>query len=89
MSQENVEVVRRVQSELVRDAWTGDTLEPVTDFIAAADRVIVRDAWRGAGQGPGADMEFSRVFTLRERKIIDIEIFWDHAEALEAAGLSE
>ena len=32
---------------------------------------------------------FSRVFTLRERKIIDIDIFWDHAEALEAVGLSE
>jgi hypothetical protein len=36
-----------------------------------------------------ADMEFSRVFTLRERKLIDIDIFWDHAEALEATGLSE
>jgi hypothetical protein len=34
-------------------------------------------------------MEFPRIFTLRERKIIDIDIFWDHAKALEAAGLSE
>jgi ketosteroid isomerase-like protein len=67
----------------------GRHVGPVTDFIAAADRVVVRDVWRGTGQGPDADMEFSRVFTLRERKIIDIDIFWDHAEALEAAGLSE
>ena len=65
-------------------------MEPVTDFIAAADRVVVRDAWRGTGsQGPDADMEFTRVFTLREPKIIDIDIFWDHAKALEAAGLRE
>jgi ketosteroid isomerase-like protein len=77
------------QREQVRDDWTGDTLEPVTDFIAAADRVVVRDAWRGTGQGPDADMEFSCVFTLRERRIIDIDIFWNHAEALEAAGLLE
>jgi ketosteroid isomerase-like protein len=77
------------QWEQVRDAWKGDTLEPVTDFIAAADRVIVRDAWRGSGQGPDADMEFTRVFTLRERKIIDVDIFWDHGEALEAVGLGE
>jgi hypothetical protein len=35
------------------------------DFIDAADRVVVRDAWRGSGQGPDADMEFTRVFTLR------------------------
>jgi hypothetical protein len=34
-------------------------------------------------------MEFTRVFTLREHKIIDIDIFWDHAEALAAAGLRE
>ena len=57
------------QWEQIREAWTGDTLEPVTDLIAAADRVVVRDAWRGSGQGPDADMEFTRVFTLRERKI--------------------
>jgi hypothetical protein len=72
-----VEVVRRVY-----DAWNagdmtalrdlgdpdvGDTLEPVTDFIDTADRVVVRDGWRGTGQGPDADMEFSRVFPLRER----------------------
>jgi len=53
------------------------------------DRVVVRDVWRGTGQGPDADMEFTRVVTVRERKIVGIDIFWDHAEALEAAGLSE
>ncbi len=68
----------------------GDTLEPVTDFIDTADLVVVRDASRGTGsEGPDADMEFTRVFTLGERKIIDIDIFWGHAEALEAAGLRE
>ena len=75
------------QWDQIRDAWTGDTLEPVTGFITAADRVLVRDAWRGTGQGPEADMEFPRVFTLRERKIIGVDIFWDHADALEAVGL--
>jgi ketosteroid isomerase-like protein len=30
------------QWEQLRDTWTGDTLEPVTDFIAAADRVVIR-----------------------------------------------
>jgi ketosteroid isomerase-like protein len=64
-------------------------LEPLTDFIDADGRVVVRDAWRGTGQGPDADMEFTRVFTLRERKIIDVDIFWDHAEALEAVGLRD
>ena len=77
------------QWEQIRDAWTGDTLAPVTDPLVAADRVVVRDAWRGTGQGPDADMEFSRVFTLRDRKIIGVDIFWDHEEALRAVGLRE
>jgi ketosteroid isomerase-like protein len=64
-------------------------LEPVTDFIDTADRVVVRDAWRGTGQGPDAAMQFTRVFTLRERKIVELDIFWDHAEALASVGLRE
>ena len=51
--------------------------------------MVVRDVWRGTGRGPEADMEFSRVFTVREGKIMVIEIFWDHAEALAAVGLAE
>ena len=73
--------------EQLREAWTGDSLEPVTDFIPAAGRVVVRDAWRGTGsQGPDADMEFTRIFTLREGKIIGLEIFWDHAEGPRSRG---
>jgi uncharacterized protein len=75
--------------EQLREAWQGDRLEPVSDFIDAANRVVVRDVWHGTGRGPNADMEFTRVFTIREGKIIDIQIFWDHDEALEAAGLRE
>jgi ketosteroid isomerase-like protein len=77
------------ETEQLREAWEGDTLEPLGDFIDAGDRVLVRDIWRGTGQGPEADMEFTRVFTLRRGKIICIEIFWDHAEALEAVGVTE
>ncbi len=29
------------------------------------------------------------VATVRKGKIFNVEYFWDHAEALEAAGLSE
>jgi ketosteroid isomerase-like protein len=75
--------------EQLRDAWQGDTLEPVTDLVDAGDSVVTRDIWRGTGRGPSADMEFSRVFTLRDGKISSIRIFWDHTEALEAAGLRE
>ena len=33
-------------------------------------------------------MEWTTVFTIREGRILNVEYFWDHAEALEAAGLT-
>jgi ketosteroid isomerase-like protein len=77
------------QFEQQRDTWDADALEPISDFIDAADRVTVRQIWRGAGHGPEANMEFTGVFTVRKGRILAIENFWDHAEALETLGLSE
>jgi ketosteroid isomerase-like protein len=83
-----LETVMR-QFEQLRETWDGDVLEPIGDFIDAADRVIVRIAWRGAGHGPALDMELTGVYTLREGRIVGIELFWDHARALETVGLRE
>ena len=73
----------------VRAAWDTDAIEPIGDFLNAGDRVIVRVFFHGSGFGPEANLEFTIVYTVRERKIVFIEYFWDHAEALEAAGLRE
>ena len=75
--------------EQLRDTWDANTLVPISDFIDAGDRVAVRYIWRGAGHGPDLNMEVTLVFTMREGRIILQEFFWDHAEALEAVGLSE
>ena len=77
------------QLEQQRETWDADAFEPITDFIGAADRVVVRFTWRGVGHGPDLDMEITGVYTVRKGKIFAIEHFWDHAEALEAVGLSE
>ena len=77
------------QLEQQRETWDADAFEPITDFIDAADRVVVRFTWRGVGHGPDLDMEITGVYTVRKGKIFAIEHFWDHAEALEAVGLSD
>jgi ketosteroid isomerase-like protein len=77
------------QLEQVREIWDTDTLEPISDFIEAADRAAVRYAWRGAGRGPESNMELTAVYTVRNGKVLFAEFFWDHAEALETLGLSE
>src|SRR5213080_4355369 len=41
----------------LRETWDTDTFELISDFIDAADHVLVRFIWRGAGQGPESRME--------------------------------
>jgi ketosteroid isomerase-like protein len=77
------------QWEEMRETWHSDTLEPISDFIHAADRVAVRYVWHGVGRGPESNIELTSVFTLRKGKVTDQEFFWDHMEALETVGLSE
>ena len=72
-----------------RETWDADAFELITDFIGAADRVVVRFIWRGAGHGPEANIEATGVYTVRKGKVFAIEHFWDHAEALKTVGLSE
>jgi ketosteroid isomerase-like protein len=73
-----------------REDFQSDTLEPLSDFIEIADRVVVRFIWRGDTiHGPETKIELTGVYTVRKGRIFYIEYFWDHAEALEAVGLSE
>jgi ketosteroid isomerase-like protein len=75
----------------LRDTWDADTVELASDFVHGADRVVVRLRWHPVGgHGPEADMwEVTAVNAVRNGKIREVEYFWDHDEALEAAGLSE
>jgi ketosteroid isomerase-like protein len=76
------------QWERMRGLWEEDQVEMLADYIDAADRVAVRMTWRDRS-GSGADAGATAVFTIREGRIRVAEFFWDHAEALESAGLSE
>ena len=75
--------------EQARELFERDTVQPISDFIDTGDRVVVRMTWRGAGRGPEAHLEWTLVVTLRKRRAVLQEFFWDHTEALEAVGLSE
>jgi len=77
------------QFEQLRDTWDSDIVEFISPFIDIADHVVVRYLWRGMGEGPESNMELTALYTVRKSKIIYQEFFWDHAEALEAVGLSE
>jgi ketosteroid isomerase-like protein len=63
----------------------------IEDLIDAGDSVVLRSRFHMTGDQSGitGDLVSSQVFTFRKGKIILDEYFWDHQEALEAAGLSE
>ena len=75
--------------EQLREAWDNVSHEPVTDFIDIGDRVVVRSTLRGMGQGPEFHQESTLVFTVRKGRVLGLEFFWDHGEALKAVGLAE
>jgi ketosteroid isomerase-like protein len=60
-------------------------------IVGADDRVVVLNRFQGRGKESGTptvDFSGASFFTLREGKVVMLEFFWDHQEALEAAGLS-
>ena len=75
--------------EQLRETWDSDSFALISDFFDIGDRVAVRYIWHGVGQGPQANVELTYVATVRKGRIFNMEFFWDHAEALEAAGLRE
>jgi ketosteroid isomerase-like protein len=77
------------QFHQARAAFESDSLEFLSDLVAVGNRVIVRVAWHGVGRGPQSDMEWTNVLTIRDSRIVNVEFFWDHAEALETLGLWE
>jgi ketosteroid isomerase-like protein len=72
----------------LRDTWETAVIEAIT-LVDAGDRVVTRANLHGIGHGREANLEATSIMTLRKGKVIMVEWFWDHAEALEAVGLSE
>ena len=64
--------------EILRTADSGD-------YVV----VTARTGGRGKQSGVEVKMEFAFVFTVRDQKIVELQIFMREDEALEAAGLRE
>jgi ketosteroid isomerase-like protein len=72
-----------------REAFSADVADRITDYVEIGNQVVARFAWRGRGRGPAMDMEISCLYTVRKGQLVGMDFFWDHADALEAAGLAE
>jgi len=81
--------VRDLIRERYEDAWESVTDELV-QLVDADPQVIsiIRSHGKGRASGIQAEKTHAGVWTIRDGKIVRVD-WMDHAEALEAAGLSE
>jgi ketosteroid isomerase-like protein len=77
--------------EQYRSAWADVVVEPGEFIEAPNDRVLIPSHQTARGRESGVPIEYHyfQLSTIRDGKVRKVEIFRHHAEALEAAGLSE
>ena len=75
--------------DLIRTLGPGEAV--IEDLTDAGDRIVSRFRIKVHGQGSDIEQDtvLSVIHTFRRGKVIMIEFFLDHEEALEAAGLRE
>ena len=72
--------------------WEGGGRAEIKEIFPVGDnRVVIRTDWGGKGRASGIDLRasLSSIITVRDGQFTKIEFFFDHAQALEAAGLRE
>jgi ketosteroid isomerase-like protein len=71
--------------------WESGGSAVIREIFPVGDRVVARTDWGGKGRASGIDLRSSltAIHTVRDGQIVRIEFFFDHAQALEAAGLRE
>jgi ketosteroid isomerase-like protein len=85
------EQFRRFLAE-IDEGWEGGASAGVIrEVFPVGDRVVARADWGGRGRASGIDLRSSltSISTVRDGRIVKIEWFFDHAQALKAVGLSE
>jgi uncharacterized protein (TIGR02246 family) len=82
--------IRRFHEGL-HEGWRGGGEVVAKDVRTAGDRVLASYDWTAIGEASGIETssQWYLVFWLPDGRIARFRYFRDHAEALEAAGLSE
>ena len=81
----------RVRFERRWNAEWGKVQYELEEIIDLGDRLLVIGRFEGSGpsSGAGFDNEFAEIFTISAGRVIREQAFFDHAEALKAAGLRD
>lgn len=77
--------------ENLAEHWGSLRFEPQELIELADDRLVSLGRMRGTGRGSGVavDTEWTAILTIADGRVVHERIILNHAEALEAVGLSE
>jgi ketosteroid isomerase-like protein len=69
------------------EPWERVAIEPL-EFVGAGDSIVVpvRQHATGTGSGAPVEMRYTQVWTFRGERLLRLENFMDHEEALRAVG---
>jgi hypothetical protein len=73
----------------IRFPWIAHASAPLFGRLSPSSRVRQALLWRGVRLGLEALTKLATVWVLRHGRVIRLQAYWNHAEALEAAGLRE
>jgi ketosteroid isomerase-like protein len=75
----------------LHQGWEGGSAVTVKEMRRAGDSVLAAWEWHATGErsGIGVSSDWNALWTIRDGEIARLRFFYDRAEALEAAGLSE
>jgi ketosteroid isomerase-like protein len=75
----------------IDQGWEGGGRAEIREIFPVGNRVVFRADWGGTGRTSGIDLRsnLTSIYTFRDGQIVKVEYFFDHAQALEAAGLRE
>ena len=85
------EEYRRFLAE-IDEGWEGGASSgAIREIFPVGDRVVARADWGGRGRASGIDLRsnLSSIWTIQDARVVKIEWFFDHTQALETVGLSE
>jgi ketosteroid isomerase-like protein len=76
----------------LREDWQWQELDAAPRLVSRGDYVIAEMRWSAVGAGSGVPIDSPVIvgaYRVHRGRIREVRFFWDWAEALEAAGLSE
>jgi ketosteroid isomerase-like protein len=84
-------IAQTCDPEIETEVWGGENYIKPVEVIDLGERIVLlaHVPMRAQASGVSLTEAFAYIATVKDGRVIHLQEYFDHAEALEAAGLSE